>query len=429
MQEQITSVQEFLAGQVLWTSYRYDPLKQIVEVSDDRGHLTHATYDNLGRRIALDNPDTGKTESQFDLAGNLVAKVTANLRAQGKAIQYSYDFLRLAKVSYPNFPGNDISYQYGAPKAPFNRAGRIVQVTRLEYDKFEQRQYLSFGNGATTQYAYDARNRRLSNLQAVTQGRTIQNLAYKYDNVGNILGLANNMAVPPPNLMGGPTTQSFAYDDLYRLTQAAGSWDYAPNKREALGFTAEGECTWTRRRTAWATDHIFAPALTKSAPELIGVNVHTGIRCELVNRLLSELCVGTYDLQRPLLSPLLGEACLPEKVPSRWNFWNNAFEEEELDDMLWHLERYALPFMESFSTLDDIQIAIQRRSELFSGWPEKVAAAFILSGRHSDARAVLERASSENLSSEQLRVAAAIRSALDDGSLERTVSKVRSPVG
>jgi hypothetical protein len=79
-----------------------------------------------------------------------------------------------------------------------------------------------------TQYAYDARNRRLVNLQAVTQGRTIQNLAYQYDHVGNILGLANNVPVPPPNTYGGPTAQAFGYDDLYRLTKAQGSWDYAP---------------------------------------------------------------------------------------------------------------------------------------------------------------------------------------------------------
>jgi len=62
VQEQITAVQEFNQGQTIWTSYRYDPLKQIVEVRDDRNHLTQASYDNLGRRVALDNPNTGKTE-------------------------------------------------------------------------------------------------------------------------------------------------------------------------------------------------------------------------------------------------------------------------------------------------------------------------------------------------------------------------------
>lgn len=195
-----------------------------------------------------------------------------------------------------------------------------------------------------------------------------------------------------------------------------------------LGFMAEREDTWTRKRTAWATDHVFAPALTKSAPELIGVNVHVGLRCEPTNQLLSELCGGAYELQRPLLSPLLSEACLPEKVSSRWNFWSNAFDEEELDDMLWHLERYAFPFMESFSTLDDIQKALQQRSELFSEWPEKVAAVLTLAGRRSEAQAVLARACTGNLSSEQLRVVAAIGSALEDGSLELTVSKIRSTV-
>jgi RHS repeat-associated protein len=319
VQEQITAVQEFNQGQTIWTSYAYDPLSQIVEVRDDRGHLTHAQYDNLGRRIALDNPDTGLVTSEFDLAGNLTAKVTANLRAQGKAIRYTYDHLRLTDVTYPDFTGNNIHYEYGAPKAPYNRAGRIVVVTdqggreerfygklgevvkeiktiasdtqgnspnspevwtteylfdtfgrlqrlaypdgeilsyaydaggnvsfaqgdkngntfnyltRLEYDKFEQRAYLAYGNGTRTQFAYDARNRRLTNLQAATQGRTFQNLGYRYDNVGNILGLQNQVPVPPPNTYGGPTAQTFVYDDLYRLTQASGTYDFAPNKRD-----------------------------------------------------------------------------------------------------------------------------------------------------------------------------------------------------
>ena len=48
--------------------------------------------------------------------------------------------------------------------------------------------------------------------------------------MGNILGLANNVAVPPPNVFGGPTNQSFAYDDLYRLTHAEGTFQFSPSK-------------------------------------------------------------------------------------------------------------------------------------------------------------------------------------------------------
>ena len=56
-----------------------------------------------------------------------------------------------------------------------------------------------------------------------------QNLAYGYDYVGNILGQANKVAVPPQNELGGPTQQTFDYDKLYRLTVANGS--FTPSRR------------------------------------------------------------------------------------------------------------------------------------------------------------------------------------------------------
>lgn len=111
--------------------------------------------------------------------------------------EYLFDtFGRLQRLVYPD--GEVLSYAYDAGGNVKFAQGIKQGVTfnylpRLEYDKFEQRQYLAYGNGSHTQYAYDARNRRLANLQAQTQGRTIQNLAYRYDNVGNILGLNNNV--------------------------------------------------------------------------------------------------------------------------------------------------------------------------------------------------------------------------------------------
>lgn len=125
----ITSVKEFNQGGTIWTSYAYDPLKQIVQVVDDKNNLTRVAYDNLGRRTVIDNPDTGKTETVYDLASNAVARVTANLRAQGTQIALDYDFNRLKSVSYPSFPGNNLSYVYGAPGATLGRAGRIASVT------------------------------------------------------------------------------------------------------------------------------------------------------------------------------------------------------------------------------------------------------------------------------------------------------------
>lgn len=306
------------ARQAIWTSYDYDPLGQIVETKDDKNNVTRVAYDNLGRETMLDNPDTGKTETVYDLASNPVARITPNLRAEGRQIGYEYDFNRLRGVAYPDFPGNNVAYTYGAPGAPDNRAGRIAQVTdesgkeelsygklgeitretrtvasdtqgasanspevytttyvydafgrlqtltypdgevltykydsggqvrqaagekggyaysyvkRLEYDKFGQRAFVEAGNNIQTRYSYRPDNLRLQSLQAGKGGGNLfQNLAYRYDKVGNVLGLVNDVPVPPASQFGGPSTQTFTYDDLYRLTAASGSYRSMPGK-------------------------------------------------------------------------------------------------------------------------------------------------------------------------------------------------------
>ena len=126
MRNLITSVAEFSQGTTLWTSYAYDPLKQILQVTDDRNHVTRVAYDNLGRRVSIDNPDTGKTETRYDTASNVIAKITSNLRATGQSVTYAYDFNRLTGIHYPNNPGNNVTYTYGAPGAGNNSAGRIT---------------------------------------------------------------------------------------------------------------------------------------------------------------------------------------------------------------------------------------------------------------------------------------------------------------
>lgn len=122
-----TSVQEFdpAANQpVIWTSYGYDALGQLTSVVDDHGNTTTSAYDNLGRRTVVDSPDSGRTETDYDLASDVVAKITATLHAESKSIQYDCDFNRIADIRYPTFTGNDVTYTYGAPGAPNNGANR-----------------------------------------------------------------------------------------------------------------------------------------------------------------------------------------------------------------------------------------------------------------------------------------------------------------
>ena len=101
------------------------------------------------------------------------------------------------------------------------------------------------GNGVRTKYAYNAENRRLIALQAGGDTRSapqhsralFQDLVYSYDKVGNILGLQNLAGVTKANQMGGATSYSYQYDDLYRLTHAQGIYHFESNK--VRNFTLE----------------------------------------------------------------------------------------------------------------------------------------------------------------------------------------------
>ncbi len=318
-----TSVKEFNpAGNqpVIWTSYGYDALGQLTTVVDDHNNTTRSAYDNLGRRTIVDGPDSGRTETRYDLASNVVAKVTANLRAGNKAIQYDYNFTRLAAVRYPTFPGNNVTYTYGAPGASDNGANRVVAIrdaagtvsraygplgeltretrtvtaingpartyttsfqydafnrvlrmtypdgevltygydsggqvnsatgvkgafnytylARMDYDKFDQRLLMQTGNGVKSTYAYDPATRELANLNSqLSDGSQFQNLSYTYDKVGNILQLHNDVRLPNGKPIGGPSTQTFTYDDLYRLTSAHGEYQHMANKVDSYDLS------------------------------------------------------------------------------------------------------------------------------------------------------------------------------------------------
>lgn len=114
--------------QAVTTQYQYDPVRELTRIVDANGNVTAITYDLLGRRTAVQSPDSGKTSYSYDPASNLVKEVTANLAAESKAVTYAYDYNRILSGNYPDFPRNNFSYTYGAPGAPANQADRIASV-------------------------------------------------------------------------------------------------------------------------------------------------------------------------------------------------------------------------------------------------------------------------------------------------------------
>lgn len=197
----------------------------------------------------------------------------------------------------------------------------------------------------------------------------------------------------------------------------------------ARGFSkAEEQWEWTRPRTPWVDDYVFAPLLIKSAPELYGISLHVGLVCAPVNRLFAELSGGRYRLPRPLLSPLISDPSLTKnRVPSRWDFWSTSFDDEGIDDMLWHLEHYGFPFMEAFSTLEDLVLAVVRYATLFQQWPEKAAAILAFAGRFAEAQQRLEDGlrTVKGMSEEQTEIISAMTDALRDRTLPGLIAELR----
>ena len=75
--------------------------------------------------------NAGTTEMTYDPAGNLLTKLTAELKksiSDKGCITYTYDHERVKEVLYPKNLFNRVTYTYGAPGDKYNRAGRLSLV-------------------------------------------------------------------------------------------------------------------------------------------------------------------------------------------------------------------------------------------------------------------------------------------------------------
>ena len=296
---------------IITTSFEYDGIDRLVKVTDTEGNVTTSVYDMGDRRTEVNHPASGITTFTYDALGNVITKQTANLKKEGKTINYEYDYGRLTAINYPDHPENNVKYHYGGINSSHNRIGRLMlredgsgaieyyygkmgevlktvrtlivpnqavatyvtqwkydshnrllemiypdeekvtygynlggqvdhvrgyksygydYVNKIGYDKFEQRTYLKYCNGAETFYSYDPARRRLQNLVVNAKAGTIMDNAYSYDAVSNVLGIKNNAPLPQSGKAGGQMSHSYTYDPLYRLASATGTYKGTDNK-------------------------------------------------------------------------------------------------------------------------------------------------------------------------------------------------------
>jgi RHS repeat-associated protein len=204
-----------------------------------------AKHNRVGR-LALVEDGSGAQEYFYGKMGE-VEKIRRTLIIPGVDVatyttSWKYDsWNRIQEMVYPD--GEKIKYTY-------NLGGQLTKIVGeknyictyiddIQYDAYEQRSYMRYGNGSETHYEYDPVNRRLDNMkvsneksraEGAEKGLFIDN-SYSYDDAGNITQVSNSAAL---NMgIGGTMTHTYAYDDWYRLKSATGEFNSADKSKSA----------------------------------------------------------------------------------------------------------------------------------------------------------------------------------------------------
>ncbi|MFF0271023.1 RHS repeat domain-containing protein [Kribbella sp. NPDC004536] len=241
------------ANQVVNYDYDYTRLKAVRYPVFDQNNVTY-TYGppgaahNTAGRIAHVADAAGTQDYEYGTLGE-VTKDTRDITNHGSfpghfTTSYSYDsFNRVLTLTYPD--SEVLTYHYNAGGQVDTATGvktghTYPYLTGLAYDKFGAPIQQQTGNGTTTTRAFDPITRRLNTLKSTLSADhgsyVFQNLNYTYDNTGNITKQTNTITLPPgPQVgtqVGGPSTENYRYDDLYRLIHADGSYTPAANKTD-----------------------------------------------------------------------------------------------------------------------------------------------------------------------------------------------------
>ena len=115
------------------TRYRYDPLGYLTEIVDAQGNVKRQTFDALGRKLAIVDPDRGQAFFTYDNVGNVIETVDA----KGQRIRNRYDAAnRILSQNFVTGEGDgtsEVTYHYDADLAPAypdaqNTQGRLAWV-------------------------------------------------------------------------------------------------------------------------------------------------------------------------------------------------------------------------------------------------------------------------------------------------------------
>ena len=256
----------------------------------------------------VNHPDAGETDMTYDAAGNLLTKLTAELRksiSDKGYISYTYDFERLHEVLYPENLFNRVTYTYGKAGDKYNRAGRLALVE----DASGGEAYYYGRQGEVTKtvrtvmasvadirtYVYGATYDSWNRVQTMTypDGEMV---TYHYNAAGQVERLTSNKQGRQSVIVdriGYDKEGHTVYTKLGNGTETTYTYDKQRERLQVMNLTADGQTVMENRYQYDAVDNILGitnaanpTSLTKlNKAKLGGRSSHTYEYDEL-NRLI-----------------------------------------------------------------------------------------------------------------------------------------------
>ena len=220
----------------------------------------------------MNHPDAGETNMTYDAAGNLLTKLTAELRksiSDKGYISYTYDFERLHEVLYPENLFNRVTYTYGKAGDKYNRAGRLALVE----DASGGEAYYYGRQGEVTKtvrtvmasvadirtYVYGATYDSWNWVQTMTypDGEVV---TYHYNAAGQVERLTSNKQGRQSVIVdriGYDKEGHTVYTKLGNGTETTYTYDKQRERLQVMNLTADGQTVMENKYRYDAVDNIL----------------------------------------------------------------------------------------------------------------------------------------------------------------------------
>ncbi len=232
--------------------FEYDVNGNLIKETDPKGQVVRYAYDSLDRIVSIDNASHSGSEIayQYDAGDYGIGRLHRIDIAVGTYYDHSpkvseiftYDVLgntleeekiiddvifvtgfqyslqgKVGEIAYPD--GSHVRYILDnagwVQKVQGEADGEFADIlTWIDYSPHGKMSRIRFANGVVTNDTFDvSKLYRLTRRQTLLGSRKLQDLAYEYDPVGNLMYITDTSETNTRKI------SDYQYDDLYRLVQ------------------------------------------------------------------------------------------------------------------------------------------------------------------------------------------------------------------